>query len=120
MPIAARVLGSVALATFATQALGEDDLPIVGTYTENTPYTGDGSDASRVTITVHDINSVWALHYPLSRKREGATFAVHLECKGPNGNQMLGDVNFTPGDDKTVDFSDMHQTYRATLYKCPG
>ena len=64
MPIAARVLGSVALATFATQALGEDDLPIVGTYTENTPYTGDGSDVSRVTITAHDINSVWSLHYP--------------------------------------------------------
>jgi hypothetical protein len=31
--IAARVLGIVALATFATQALGEDDFPIVGTYT---------------------------------------------------------------------------------------
>ena len=33
MPIAARVLGIVAFATFATQALGEDDFPIVGTYT---------------------------------------------------------------------------------------
>ena len=56
----------------------------------------------------------------LSRKREGASFAVHLECKSPNGNQMLGDVNFTPRDDKTVDFSDLNQTYKATLYKCPG
>jgi hypothetical protein len=45
---------------------------------------------------------------------------VHVECKGPNGSQMLGDVNFTPRDDKTVDFSDLHQTYKATLYKCPG
>jgi hypothetical protein len=31
---------------------------------------------------------------------------------------MLGDVNFTPSDDKTIDFSDLHQTYKATLYKC--
>jgi hypothetical protein len=118
MPFAARVLGIVALATFATQVLGEDDFPIVGTYTENTPCTGDGSDVSRVTITAHDIESVFGLCTILSRKREGATFAVHLECKGPNGNQMLGDVNFTPRDDKTVDFSDLTQTYKATLYKC--
>ena len=118
MPIAVRVLGIVALATLATRVLGEDDFPIVGTYTENTPCTGDGSDVSRVTITAHDINSVFGFCTILSRKREGATFAVHLECKGPNGNQMLGDVNFTPRDDKTVDFSDLTQTYKATLYKC--
>jgi hypothetical protein len=110
MPFAARVLGIVALATFATQVLGDEDFPIVGTYTENTPCTGDGSDVSRVTITAHDIESVFGLCTILSRKREGATFAVHLECKGPNGNQMLGDVNFTPRDDKTVDFSDLTQT----------
>jgi hypothetical protein len=115
MPIAVRVLGIVALATLATRVLGEDDFPIVGTYTENTPCTGGGSDVSRVTITAHDIDSVFGFCTILSRKREGATFAVHLECKGPNGNQMLGDVNFTPRDDKTVDFSDLTQTYKATL-----
>ena len=27
--------------------------------------------------------------------------------------------NFTPRDDKIVDFSDQDQTYKATLYKCP-
>ena len=118
MPFAARVLGIVALATFATQALGEDDFPIVGTYTENTPCTGGRFDVSRVTITSHDIESAFGLCAILSKKREGATFAVHVECKGPNGNQMLGDVNFTPRDDKIVDFSDLNQTYKATLYKC--
>ena len=118
MPLSAKVLSSVALATFATPVLGEDDFPIVGTYTENTPWTGGRSDVSRVTITARDIDSVFGLCTILSRKREGATFAVHLECKGPNGNQMLGDVNFTPRDDKMVDFSDLNQTYKATLYKC--
>ena len=108
MPIAARMLGIVTLATITTQVLGEDDFTIVGTYTENTPCTGGGSDVSRVTITARDIDSVFGLCTILSRKREGATFAVHLECKGPNGNQMLGDVNFTPRDGKTVDFSDLN------------
>ena len=32
---------------------------------------------------------------------------------------MMGDINFTPRDDKIVDFSAQYQTYKATLYKCP-
>ena len=56
----------------------------------------------------------------LRTKREGNTFAVHVECNGAGGSQMLGDVNFTLRDDKTVDFSDQDQTYKAvTLHKCP-
>ncbi len=118
---AATALSIVALAMFATPTLGEDDFPLVGTYTENQVCKGDGSDSgvSRVKITGRDIDSVFGLCTILSRKREGATFAVHVECKGPGGSQMLGDVNFTPRDDKIVDFSDQDQTYKATLYKCP-
>jgi hypothetical protein len=115
------VLSIVALVTLATPVLGEDDFPLVGTYTENQACKGDGSDSgvSRVKITMRDIDSVFGLCTILSRKREGATFAVHVECKGPGGSQMLGDVNFTPRDDKIIDFSDQDQTYKATLYKCP-
>ena len=117
----ATALSIVALATLATPVLGEDDYPLVGTYTENQVCKGDSSDSgvSRVKITGRDIDSVFGLCTILSRKREGATFAVHVECKGPGGSQMLGDVNFTPRDDKIVDFSDQDQTYKATLYKCP-
>src|SRR3954454_14366288 len=67
MSIAARVLSIVALATFATLVLGGDDFPIVGTYTENTPCTGDGSDVSRVTITAFFARFV--LKLDLSGKR---------------------------------------------------
>ena len=118
---AATALSIVALATLATPVLGEDDFTLVGTYTENQVCKGDGSDSgvSRVKITGRDIDSVFGLCAILSRKREGGTFAVHVECKGPGGSQMLGDVNFTPRDDKIVDFSDQDQTYKATLYKCP-
>ncbi len=83
--IAARVLGIVALATFATQVLGEDDFPIVGTYTENTPCTGDGPNAARVTITAHEIDSAFGLCAILSRQREGPAFAVRVQCKSPDG-----------------------------------
>jgi len=95
--------------------------PLVGTYTENLACKTDGSDArvSRITITPRDIDSVFGLCTILSKKREGATFVVHVECKGPGGSQMLSDVNLTPREDKTIDFSDQDQTYKAVLYRCP-
>ena len=102
--VVVRVLTIAALMTLATPLLGEEDFPLVGTYTENQACKGDGSDSgvSRVKITARDIDSVFGLCTILSRKREGATFTVHVECKGPGGSQMLGDVNFTPRDDRPL------------------
>lgn len=121
MKLAGRLLSIVVLAVLASQVQAEDDFPIVGTYTENQACKPDGSDpgVSRVKITPRDIDSVFGLCTILSRKRQGATYVVHVECKSPSGSQMLGDVNFTPRDDKAVDFSDQDQTYKAVLYKCP-
>ena len=119
--VAPKVLTIVALAALATPVRAEDDFPIVGTYTENQVCKPDGSDpgVSRVKITSRDIDSVFGLCTILSKKREGTTYMVHVECKGPGGSQMLGDVNFTPREDKTIDFSDQDQTYKAILYRCP-
>jgi hypothetical protein len=119
--LAASMLSLVALTTLATPVHGEDDFPLVGTYTENQACKPNGSDpgVSRVTITPRDIDSVFGLCTILSKKRDGATFVVHVECKGPGGSQMLGDVIFAPREDKAIDFSDQDQTYKAVLYKCP-
>ena len=120
---AAKILLIVALATFTTASisLGDAAFPLVGTYTENQPCKTDGSDAdvARVKITPTQIDSSLGLCTILEKKREGNTFAVHVECKGPGGSPMLGDVNFTLRDDRTVDFSDQDQTYKAVLHKCP-
>jgi len=116
-------LSIVALAMLATAStsLGEDEFPLVGTYTENQPCKSEGSDpsVSRVKITPTQIDSVFGLCTILQNKREGNTFAIHVECKGAGGSQMLGDVSFTMREDKTVDFSDQDQTYKAVLHKCP-
>jgi hypothetical protein len=119
--VAAKVLTIVALLSLATPVHAEDDFPIVGTYTENQTCKVDGADpgVSRVKITSRDIDSVFGLCTILNKKREGATYMVHVECKGPGGSQMLGDVNFTPRADRTIDFSDQDQTYKAILYRCP-
>ena len=119
--VAPKVLTIVALAALATPVRAEDDFPIVGTYTENQTCKADGADpgVSRVTITSRDIDSVFGLCTILSKKREGTTYMVHVECKGPGGSQMLGDVIFTPREDKTIDFSDQDKTYKAVLHRCP-
>jgi hypothetical protein len=123
LKVTARVLCAVALAILGSvlTVFGEDDFPLVGTYTENQACKGDASDAgvSRVKITPRDIDSVFGLCTILDKKRDGNSFAVHVECRGPGGSQMLGDVNFSLRDDKTVDFADQDQTYKAVLYKCP-
>ena len=120
---AAKIMIIVALATLTTAlpSLGDDEFPLVGTYTENQPCKGDASDADvpRVKITPQEIDSAIGLCTILENKREGNTFAIHVNCKGPGGSQMLGDVNFTVREYKTVDFSDQDQTYKAVLHKCP-
>jgi hypothetical protein len=119
----AKILAIAALATFTTasSSFGDAAFPLVGTYTENQPCKTDGSDAdvARVKITPTQIDSTLGLCTILEKKREGNTFAVHVECKGPGGSPMLGDVNFTLRDDRTVDFSDQDQTYKAVLHRCP-
>jgi hypothetical protein len=33
--------------------------------------------------------------------------------------EMRGNVIFKPREDKTIDFSDLDQTYKAVLHRCP-
>jgi hypothetical protein len=114
---------AVVLAAAATGLRAEEDFAIAGTYTENQICQGDGSggNVSRVKISAKEIeSSVFGLCTIRDRKREGNKFSVHVECKGPGGAVMLGQVNFTIRDTNTLDFADQDNTYRAVLHKCPG
>jgi hypothetical protein len=92
-----------------------------GIDTEDQVCRADSPDSGvpRVKITVRHIDSRFGLCTILSTKRVGATFALHVECEGSGGSRMMGDINFTPRDDKTFDFWDQDGAYTATLYKCP-
>jgi hypothetical protein len=111
------------LAVIATPALAEDDFPITGTYTENQICKGDGSDAnvSRVKIGLKEIeSSVFGICTIRNRKRDSSKFHVNVECKGPGGAVMVGEVTFTIRDANTLDFADQDNTYKAVLHKCQG
>jgi hypothetical protein len=110
----------VALAGAASQLVAQDDFPIVGTYTENATCVGADANVVRVKITARDIDSpILGLCSILEKKRDGDKISVHVECKGPGGATMLGDINFTMKPDKTLDFADQDNTYKAVLHKCP-
>ena len=110
-------IGALAVGPAASQ----DDFPITGTYTENKPCGGADGSGVRVKITPRDIDSpVMGLCTILETKRDGAKLSVHVECKGPGGVSMMGDVTFTPKGDGTLDVADQDNTYKAVLHKCPG
>jgi hypothetical protein len=115
-----RVLVVMAVVMTAPTRLGaEDDFPIAGTYTENKPCAGADASVMRVKITAGDIDSpILGLCSILGKKRDGNKIAVNVECKGPGGAVMLGDVVFTIKPDNTLDFADQDNTYKAVLYKC--
>jgi hypothetical protein len=107
-------------AALAAVAAANDAASLIGTYTENQPCKADDSDPSvgRVKITQTQIDSVFGLCTILETKHEDKTYSMHVECPGPGGSQMLGNISFTLREDKTIDFSDQDQTYKAVLYKC--
>ena len=110
---------AVALLAGPTPVLSQDDFPIVGSYTENIACAGADASVPRVKITPSEIHSsVFGVCTIMKKARAGDKVSVHVECKGPGGTAMLGDVIFTIKADKTLDFTDQDNTYKAVLYKC--
>jgi hypothetical protein len=110
---------AIAVLAMASIPLAAEDFPLVGSYTENEPCKADTPAAGRVTITPTQIDSPMGLCKILEVKRNGNTFAVQVECTGPAGNQMLGNVTFTVREDQTIGFSDQDQSYKSVLHRCP-
>ena len=118
--LAAALLVVTIEAAASRQARAQEEFPIAGTYTENTPCAGADAGVLRVRITARDIDSpILGLCSILEKKRDGDKIAAHVECKGPGGVVMLGDIIFTIKSDNTLDFADQDNTYKATLHKCP-
>ena len=101
-------------------AVASDDFPIVGNYTQNVACKGDGSDppSAKVAISAQQIVSNVGVCTILDTKKDGDSYAAHVECKFPTG-PLVGDVAFTPRGNNTVEFIDRNMTYVAVLYRCP-
>jgi hypothetical protein len=117
--------GCVALAIVAVglsgAAVAADDFPLAGNYTQNVACKGDGSDpaTAKVMISAQEIVSNVGVCTILDTKRDGDSYAAHVECKFPSG-PLMGNITFTAKPDNTVEFVDRDMTYKAVLYRCPN
>ena len=111
---------SLALTASVGAAPVGDDFPLTGSYTQNVPCKGDGSDPAelQVKISAHEIHSKVGVCTFLHTKRDGKSVDAQLDCQFAAG-PMLGDVTFTVQPDSTVKFVDRDQNYRSVLYRCP-
>ncbi len=102
-------------------AVAADDFPLAGNYTQNVACKGDGSDpaTAKVMISAQEIVSNVGVCAILDTKKDGDTYAAHVECKFPSG-PLMGNISFTPKPDNTVEFVDRDMTYKAVLYRCPN
>jgi hypothetical protein len=114
------VLAFVGFRTLGT-AVAADDFPLAGNYTQNVACKGDGSDpaTAKVMISAQEIVSNVGVCAILDTKKDGDTYAAHVECKFPSG-PLMGNISFTPKPDNTVEFVDRDMTYKAVLYRCPN
>jgi hypothetical protein len=111
---------TLALTASAGAAPAGDDFPLTGSYTQNVPCKGDGSDPAelQVKISAQEIHSKVGVCTFLNTKRDGKSIDAHLECRFAAG-PMMGDVTFTIQPNSTVKFVDRDQNYRSVLYRCP-
>jgi hypothetical protein len=105
----------------STAAAVQEDFPLSGTYMQNVPCKGDGSDKAtlKVKISPQQIVSNLGVCTILDNKQAGKSYKLHVECKFPAG-PLVGDLTFTPQPDKTVKFVDRDNTYNAILHRCPN
>lgn len=97
-----------------------DEIQIEGTYRQEAPCHGDGSDPSllMVTITADGIKHGGG-ECSLSDKRYAdKKLTVHATCKFPAGIVMGSDITFTLRDDNTLAIEDQDKTFSAVLHKC--
>ena len=104
----------------STPVVGEEDLPIAGTYAKDRVCRGDGSDPADllVKITGKAIESNMESCSILGKKRNGKTFSLQLECTILGNLVLLSDVTFTLRNDNMLDFVDEYNTSPAVLHKC--
>jgi hypothetical protein len=104
----------------STPVVGEEDLPIAGTYAKGRVCRGDGSDPADllVKITGKAIESNMESCSILGKKRNGKTFSLQLECTILGNLVLLSDVTFTLRNDNTLNFVDEYNTSPAVLHKC--
>jgi hypothetical protein len=110
---------ALGLALLFTCALA-DDLPIVGTYTQDQPCKGDGTDPAAliVKISLREITHGGGTCSIDGARREESKVILRVTCRFASGSILGSEILFTPRPDRTLKMVQQDGTYEAVLYKC--
>ena len=113
---------AMTLSLARNSALADDNIPIEGTFTQNEPCKGDGSQQKFkiVKITPNDVSYSGGVCSIDDRQQDGKSLAMRVTCKFKSGAVLASAVTFTLKDNDTFDMAQQDGTYRAVLYRCPG
>jgi hypothetical protein len=103
-------------------ALAGDSFVFEGTYLQNKPCQGDGSDAMllRVTITPQEITYAGGVCAIDDKRQDGNKLSLHVTCKFKSGVVVSDNISFTAQDDRTLSMAQQDGSYTAVLNRCPG
>jgi hypothetical protein len=103
-------------------AAADGDIPIEGTFTQNEPCRGDGSQQKFqvVKITPKDVSYSGGVCSIDDKQQDGNNLSMRVTCKFKSGAVLASAVTFTQKDSNTFDMAQQDGTYRAVLYRCPG
>ena len=74
---------------------------------------------AKVTISAQEIVSNVGVCTILDTKKDGDSYAEHVECKFPSG-PLMGNITFTPKPGQHRRIRRRDGAYKAVLYRCPG
>ncbi|MGP0095126.1 MAG: hypothetical protein ACLPKB_35010 [Xanthobacteraceae bacterium] len=114
------VLAFIALSvTVGRAVLASDD--ISGTYAQNRPCRGDGTDPKplMVTITPDTIFYRGGVCSLSDRRQDENKISLHVTCTRKTGTPLSGDITLTLRADKNLDMVDQDKAYTAVLNRCP-
>jgi hypothetical protein len=92
-----------------------------GTYVQNRPCHGDGTDPKPliVKITPDEIDYRGGVCSLSDRRQDGNTISARATCKSKNGAILSGDITLTLRADKNLDMVDQDKSYTSVLNRCP-
>jgi hypothetical protein len=110
------------LAMMLGPALAGGSFVFEGTYLQNKPCEGDGSDAMllRVTITAQEITYAGGVCSIDDKRQDGDRLWMRVTCKFTSGVVVSDNISFTVKDDKTLSMAQQDGIYTSVLNRCPG
>jgi ABC-type multidrug transport system fused ATPase/permease subunit len=117
--IAFPLIGLIAILALSSANANPVPDELAGTYTQNVPCKGDGTDRAelQVTISSERIDSKISVCTFQKVKQDGSQIDAQLECRFPSG-PLIGNVTFNIKPNNTVAFVDRDKNYQSTLYRC--